>query len=103
MRSSSGHGTISQRLFFIDKSNVLLECVSDSNKPLCFYGQALDDNSSYSVVNNSCMLSSPSGDQYLITFPENVKIHFSGNRYEANVSSASPIYVPSPAGKIPAT
>ena len=34
MRSSSGHGTISQRLFFIDKSNVLLECVSDSNKPL---------------------------------------------------------------------
>ena len=93
MRSSSGHGTISQRLFFIDKSNVLLECVSDSNKPLCFYGQALDDNSSYSVVNNSCMLSSSSGDQYLITFPENVKIHFSGNRYEANVSSASPIYV----------
>lgn len=93
MRSSAEEGTVSQRLYFIDRSNVLLECVSEDEQLLCFYGQTVDGQGTYNVVNNSCVLSLPSGEQCLITFPDRTKITFSNNKYEAHIVSGKTVYV----------
>lgn len=93
MKSSSDAGTIAQRLLFVDKSNALLECTSEDNKPLCFYGQVLADKVSQNVMNNSYTFSLPSGDQCLLTFPEDTKIRIYDGGYEATTPKGKHFYV----------
>lgn len=91
MSSSSDQGTITQRLFFVDKSTALLECTS--NKPLCFYGQTLNNKSSFSVSDNSYTIFFPSGDQCMLTFPGNTMIQTDVNGYEATMKSDNRVYI----------
>lgn len=74
MRSSMEKGVITQRLIFIDRSNVLLECVLEDEQSLCFSGR-ISERSTCNVVNNSCVLSLSSGQQCMLTFPDRTKIN----------------------------
>lgn len=91
LRSSSEQGSVTQRLYFIGRSNVLLECVSEKAQALRFYG-SIDEEGTCNIINNSCVLSLPSGQQCLLTFPDRTKITFTGNGYEALVAPEKTVY-----------
>lgn len=92
MQSSTEKGTITQRLYFIDRANVLLECTSENEQSLSFCGR-VDGKATCNVIDNSCVLSLPSGQQCMLTFPDRTKISFSGNGYEARTIPEKTVYV----------
>lgn len=92
MRSSMEKGVITQRLIFIDRSNVLLECVLEDEQSLCFSGR-ISERSTCNVVNNSCVLSLSSGQQCMLTFPDRTKITLSNDGYEARTAPDRTVYV----------
>ena len=92
MRSSMEKGVITQRLIFIDRSNVLLECVLEDEQSLCFSGR-ISERSTCNVVNNSCVLSLSSGQQCMLTFPDRTKITLSNDGYEARTAPERTVYV----------
>lgn len=83
---------ITQRLIFIDRSNVLLECVLEDEQSLCFSGR-ISERSTCNVVNNSCVLSLSSGQQCMLTFPDRTKITLSNDGYEARTAPERTVYV----------
>ncbi|MDR2918865.1 MAG: glycoside hydrolase [Tannerella sp.] len=82
MKASSGQGVIEQELIFINASTVLLSVKSNRKSLFRFWGDAFPENAICSTEKNSFLITSPSGEGVMVTFPPETGLLTGSNGYE---------------------
>lgn len=86
LSASSSHGTIKQKLNFIDASIALLSIQSDVNKRLLFTGDRWASEVEVTVEKNCVVAKHPSNEYVILTFTPNVTLTKEGNNYKATTN-----------------
>ena len=79
-------GDVRQHLHFIDANTMLLTVENNVNCPLRYTGEGWTEGMQLSKNGNSVLASHPTGETFVITFPQDVRLEVENGNYKAESS-----------------